>query len=58
MTTQQLYLSIGIPSVLILLALVINQVGFFYLSTQISNLRSELATELRAIRSDINMLKR
>jgi hypothetical protein len=44
--------------VLILLALVINQVGFFYLSTQISNLRSELATELRAIRSDINMLKR
>jgi hypothetical protein len=58
MTNQQLYLSIGIPSVLILLALVINQVGFFYLSTQISNLRSELATELRAIRSDINMLKR
>jgi hypothetical protein len=44
-TNQQLYLATGIPSVLVLLNML--QVQFF---------RSEVATELRAIRSDMTML--
>lgn len=51
MTNQQLYLAVGIPSLLVLLTWLANFV-------QISNLRTEMATELRAIRSDINMLTR
>ena len=71
MTNQQLYLAIGIPSLLVLLTWLANFVQNSNSRTElrseistlrtevradISSLRTEMATELRAVRSDINMI--
>jgi hypothetical protein len=57
-TNQQLYLSIGIPSVLVLLSWITSFVQSIRLDGKLESFRSEVATELRAIRSDINVLTR
>ena len=56
MTNEQLYLTIGIPSVLVLLNMIQAQLIRSELNGKIESLRTEIATELRAIRSDITML--
>lgn len=65
MTNVQLYLALGIPSVLVILAWLSNRQDFrdlrndmtamnTNLGNKIDSLRSEMAAELRAVRSDIN----
>ena len=56
MTNTQLYLSIGIPSVLVLTSWVTTFVQNSKLDSKIELLRSEFATETRAIRSDVNTI--
>jgi hypothetical protein len=56
MNNTQLYLSIGIPSVLVLISWVTTFVQNSKLDTKIELLRSEFATETRAIRSDVNTI--
>jgi len=64
-TNVQLYLALGIPSVLVILAWLSNRQDFrdlrndmtamnTNLGNKIDSLRSEMAAELRAVRSDIN----
>lgn len=60
MTNQQLYLSVGIPTFFVLLSWITTFVQNTRLDTKIDtkidNLRTEMAAELRAIRSDINTI--
>jgi hypothetical protein len=56
MTNQQLYLAIGIPSFLVLLSWITTFIQNNRLDTKIESLRTEMAMELRAVRSDINTI--
>jgi hypothetical protein len=56
MTNQQIYLAVGIPSVLVLITWLTTFIQNNRLDTKIENLRTEMATELRAVRSDINTI--
>lgn len=62
MTNTQLYLAIGIPSFLVLLSWVTSLWKIDSLdakfSAKIESFRSEVVTELRAVRSDINTVTR
>ncbi len=62
MTNTQLYLAIGIPSFLVLLSWVTSLWKIDSLDTKfdakIESLRTEVVSELRAVRSDINTVTR
>lgn len=56
MNNQQLYLSVGIPSLLVALSWLTTFIQNNRLDTKIDNLRTEMANELRAVRGDINTI--
>jgi DNA-binding winged helix-turn-helix (wHTH) protein len=56
MNNTQLYFSTGIPSVLVLISWATTFVQNSKLDSKIELLRSEFATETRAIRSDVNTI--
>lgn len=62
MTNQQLYLSIGIPSFLVILAWVSNMAAFFFLNTKIDrhyeNFNNQVTTLLGTIHNvDVRVVK-
>lgn len=62
MTNQQLYLAIGIPSVLIILSWVTNSAAFYFLNTKIDrhyeNFNNQVTTLLSTIHNvDIRVVK-
>jgi hypothetical protein len=56
LNNQQLYLSVGIPSLLVALSWLTTFIQNNRLDTKIDNLRTEMANELRAVRGDINTI--
>ena len=56
MTNQQLYLAIGIPAFFAFINIAANLTLILRLDTKVESLRTEIANELRAIRSDINTI--
>jgi hypothetical protein len=55
-TNQQLFIAVGIPGLLVALSWLTTFVQNNRLDTKIDNLRTEMASELRAVRSDINTI--
>ncbi|HZL25540.1 MAG TPA: hypothetical protein VFC39_03320 [Acidobacteriaceae bacterium] len=58
MTNTQLYLAIGIPSFLVLLSWFTSMWQSQRADAKIESFRTEVVTELRAVRSDINTVTR